>query len=130
MTLEVEFDRRGVELLAVVEGHALADLKQQRLVVTAPFVAGGQLRHEVELLVEVEELVAQAGEDDAADEGARQARIEDVEVLGQADTQGLGLRGCGGKAGGQGQRQAQTTGNGHKLHAGLPLPRPPHADAR
>jgi hypothetical protein len=37
------------------------------------------------------QLVAQAGEHDAADEGARHGRVEDVRVLGQADTQRLGL---------------------------------------
>ena len=89
VALDVELDRRGVELLAVVEGHAAAQLDGQRLVVGRPFVAGRELRHDVQLLVDVEQLVAQRGEHDAADEGARQRRIEHVGVFGQADAQRL-----------------------------------------
>ena len=37
-----------------------------------------------------------AGEDDAADEGARQRRVEDVRVLGEADAQRLRL--CDGRS--------------------------------
>ena len=46
-----------------------------------------ELRHDVQLLVDVEQLVAERGEDDAADIGARQRRIEHVGILGQADAQ-------------------------------------------
>ena len=92
VALDVELDRRGVELLAVVEGHAGAQLERQRLVVGRPLVAGRELRHDLQLLVDVEQLVAQRREDDAADEGARQRRVEHVGILGEADAQGLRLR--------------------------------------
>ena len=47
----------------------------------------GELRHDVELLVDVEELVAERREHDAADIGARERRIEHVRILGEADAQ-------------------------------------------
>ena len=50
--------------------------------------------HDGELLVDVEQLVAERREDDPADEGARQRRVEDVGVLGEADAQRLRVR-CG-----------------------------------
>jgi hypothetical protein len=87
--LEVELDRLGIELLAVVEGDAGAQLHRQRLVVGRPLPARRELRHHVELLVDVDQLVAQAGEHDAADEGARQRRVEHIGVLGEADAQRL-----------------------------------------
>ena len=52
--LDVVLDRGGVELLAVVEGDAGAELDRQRLAVGRPFVARRELRHDVELLVDVE----------------------------------------------------------------------------
>ena len=51
-----------------------------------------ELRHDVELLVDVEQLVAERGEHDAADIGARERRIENIGILGKADAErGLGL---------------------------------------
>jgi hypothetical protein len=91
VALEVVLDRGGVQLLAVVEGDAAAQLEDQRLVVGRPLVRGRELRHDVQLLVQVEQLVAQPREHDAADESARHGRVEDVRVLGQADAQGLRL---------------------------------------
>ena len=54
----------------------------------------------LQLLVDVEQLVAQRREDDPADEGARQRRVEHVGVLGEADAQGL-------RRGGEGQQGEQ-----------------------
>ena len=93
VALDVELDGRGVELLAVVEGDARAQVQRQRLAVGRPFVARRELRHDVELLVDVEQLVAQRCEHDAADEGARERRVEHVGVFGEADTQRLRRRG-------------------------------------
>jgi hypothetical protein len=89
VALEVVLHRGGVQLLAIVEGHPAAQLDVERLVVCRPFVRGRKLRNDVQLFVQVEQLVAQAGENDAPDEGARARRIEDVRVLGEADAQGL-----------------------------------------
>jgi hypothetical protein len=115
VALEVELHRGSVELFAVVERHAGAQLHRQRLVVGRPFPARRQLRHDGELLVDVDQLVAQCGEHDAADEGARQRGVEHVGVLGQADAQGL--RG-GGRRGGQQQRGQQ--GFRAVVHRGSP----------
>ncbi len=85
--LEARLDRLRVHGLAVVELDALAQLDGDRLAVLGGLVRQRQLRHDVELVVDVEQLVAQRGEHDAADVGARQRRIEHVGVLGQADAQ-------------------------------------------
>jgi hypothetical protein len=47
----------------------MPQVQQQRLVVR-PFVAGGELRDDFKFLVNVHELVAEAGKHDAADVGA------------------------------------------------------------
>src|SRR5207253_8398088 len=53
------------------------------------------LRHDVELFVDVEQLVAERCEHDAADIGAGHGRIEDIGILGKPDPQrGLRLNGC------------------------------------
>ena len=80
-----------VERLAVMELHAGPQLDRDRLAVGRGLVAEGELRHDVQLLVDVEQLVAERGEDDAADIGARQRRVEHVGILGEADAQ-VGLR--------------------------------------
>jgi hypothetical protein len=113
--LDVELDRGRVELLAVVEGDVVAQLDRQRLAVGAPLVAGRELRHDRQLLVDVEQLVAQGGEDDPADEGARQRRIEDVGILGEADAQRL--RRHRERGGGQ-QRRAEQGDTGTDVHGG------------
>ena len=46
-----------------------------------------ELRHHAELLVDVEQLVADRREDDAAHIGARERRVEDVRVFGEPDAQ-------------------------------------------
>jgi hypothetical protein len=50
---------------------------------------GRELRHDLEVGRDVDELVAHRGEDDPADEGPRQRRIEDVGVFGEADPEML-----------------------------------------
>ena len=107
VALDIEFDRRGIEFLAVVEGHALAQLQGQGLVVRRPGIGSRQLRHDVELVVDIEQLVAQRGEHDAADEAACHGRIEDIGVFGQADAQGLCLRAGHKQAGRDGEDGAQ-----------------------
>ena len=57
-----------------------------------PAVVGGVVRqrelgHDAELDVDVEELVAQRGEDDAPDIGAGERRIEHIRILGEPDAQ-------------------------------------------
>jgi hypothetical protein len=90
---EVVLDRCRVHLLAVVERDAAAQLDHERLVVGGPFVRSRELRHDRQLLVEIEQLVAQPREHDPADERARHRRIEDVGILRKTDAQRLRERG-------------------------------------
>jgi hypothetical protein len=94
--LEVVLDGGGIELLAVVERHVRPDLHRQRLVVRRPLVGRRELRDDGELLVDVEELVAQRREHDAPDERAGECRIEHVRILGESEAErrlGVGGRG-------------------------------------
>ena len=115
VALDVELDGGGVELLAVVEGDVGAQLDRQRLAVGRPLVAGRELRHDGELLVDVEQLVAKRREDDPADEGARQRRVEHVGVFGQADAQ----RVCAGAANAAPTSRAKMT-KGRARRIGIP----------
>ena len=63
-----------------------------RCVGILPFVAGRQHRDDVELGIDVEQLVADAGEHDASDIGRAEGRIEQVGILAQADVQNAVLR--------------------------------------
>ena len=88
VALQGVLHRGGVEVGAIMELHAGAQMDQQRGRVRL-LVAGGELGHDLQLLVDVEQLVAQPGEHDAADIGAGQGGVEDVGVLAQRDPQGL-----------------------------------------
>ena len=46
-----------------------------------------ELRHDVEVAVDIEQLVAQRREHNAPDIRARHGRVEDVGILGKADAQ-------------------------------------------
>jgi hypothetical protein len=61
VALDVELDGGGVELLAVVEGHALAQLQVSALL-SATIGSWWPAAARWQLLVDVEQLVAQAGE--------------------------------------------------------------------
>src|SRR5258706_3663 len=73
------------------KGHAVAQLERERLVVGRPLVRGGEHRHDVQLLVQVEQLVAQCRKHDAADESACHRRVKNVRVFREADSEGLTL---------------------------------------
>ena len=94
VAIEREFRGLGVERLAVVEFDAGPQLDEDLLAVGGGLVRQRQLRHDVELFVDVEQLVAERREHDAAHISARQRRIENVRILGKPDAQrGLGLNG-------------------------------------
>ncbi len=93
--LDAGLDGLRIHRLAVVELDAGSQLDGDFLAVLGGVVRERQLRHDVELVVDVEELVADRREHDAADVGARQRRVEDVGVLGQADAQRRLRHGCG-----------------------------------
>src|SRR5262245_42114878 len=106
MTVEAVLGRRRVERFAVLELHAGPELDGHGLAVGRGRVAERQLRHDVELVVDVEQLVADRGEDDAPDIGAAERRIEHVGILGQPDAQ-IGLR-AGTERGAAQQQQGQS----------------------
>ena len=89
MPLDVVFHCRGVELLAVMKCHAVTQLEGNRLAVGRPFVARRQLGNDVELLVDIDQLVAQRRKNNPANEGARLRWIQDIRILRQANTQNL-----------------------------------------
>ena len=79
-----------------MEFHARPEFYGDRLAVGRSLVAQRQLRHDVELLVDVEQLVADGGEHDATHVGARERGVEHVRVLGKPDAQRrLGQRRAG-----------------------------------
>ena len=85
--LDREFRGLRIERFAVLEFHAGPKLDRHRLAVGGGLIGQRKLRHDVELFVDVEQLVAEGGEHDAADIGARQRGIENIGVLGEADAQ-------------------------------------------
>ena len=103
--LETVLGGLGVERLAVVEFHAGAQLQHDRLAVGRGLAAQRKLRHDVGLVVDVEQLVAERGEHDARRVETRQAGIEGIRVVTQPDAQvGLGEAGAGDRR--QGDRQS------------------------
>jgi hypothetical protein len=87
VALDREFCRFGIERLAVVEFDVRPEFYRHLLAVGGGLVRQRELRHDVELLVDVEQLVAERREHDTTDIGASERRIEDVGVLGEADPQ-------------------------------------------
>ena len=98
VAFHAEFDGRGVEIGAVMEFHAGAQLEDEGFAV-GPCVGGGELGDDVQVGVDVDELVAQPGEDDAPDEGAAKRGVEQVGVIGEADAQRRAVLGKGGQRG-------------------------------
>ena len=85
--LDREFRGFGVERLAVMELDAGPKLDGHCLAVGRGLLGQRELRHDVELLVDIEQLVAEGREHDASDIGAPQRRIEHVGIFGKADAQ-------------------------------------------
>ena len=46
-----------------------------------------ELRHDIQILVDVEQLVAERRKDDASDIGPRERGVEHIRVFGQSDAQ-------------------------------------------
>jgi hypothetical protein len=120
--VEAVFGGGGVERLAIVELHPGAQSDGDGLAVGRRLVTSRELRHDVGLLVDVEELVAQRGKDDAGGVKARQARIEAVGIVTQADAQVALAEGA---AGGQAEGGGHGRATGSLSHdRGLPCGRP------
>ena len=91
MPVERIFHRLGIHRGAVMELHPRAQIDPQRRRVLIG-IAGGELRDDLQLLVDVEQLVAHRGEHDPTDIGACQCRVERVSVFAQRDLESLGRR--------------------------------------
>jgi len=114
MAFDVEAHRLGVERLAVVELDARAQPDHDRAATRGPLVTGGELRHDLEIGGDVEELVAERGEDQAADVGAADRRVEGVGIVVQPDPQhGLG----GGHAGAEQHEHGESRQYPGPVHA-------------
>ena len=78
-----------------MEFDAWPKLDRHLLAVGRGFVGQRQLRHDVELFVDVKQLVAESGEDNAANIGAGDAGIEDIRIFGEPDAErSLGPNAC------------------------------------
>ena len=104
MPLDTEFDCGRVDWRAIVEIDAPAHLHHKALAAVRPLPLGGELRDDVELGADVEELVAQRAKDNAAGEGPGHARVEHVGIVGKSDAQRLRRASLAGSR----QEQAQT----------------------
>jgi hypothetical protein len=89
MTFEAVFHRSRVELFTVMEDHAIANMQNQGLGIGV-FIARDKLGHDLQLLGDVEQFVAQPGEHDTPDKGAGQRWVQDIGILSKRDAQGLG----------------------------------------
>ena len=83
-----------------------------------PLVAGGELGHDLEIGRDVEELVADRGEDEAAGVGAADRGVERVGIVVEADAQDA-LRGGG--AGGEHHDRDQREQAACQAHEGSSL---------
>ena len=87
VALDVEFDGRRVEFLPVMEGDAVAQLEGDHLAVLGDLPGGREARHDLQIGRDVDELVAQRLEDDAADEALAGRRVEEVRIVEKPDPQ-------------------------------------------
>ncbi len=90
VALDIGLDGGGVELGAVVKENARPQLHRQRQFVRRPRPLGGEKRCVGKVAVDVDQLVAQPGEDHPADEADALGGIERVGILLQRDAQRAG----------------------------------------
>src|SRR5262249_15721464 len=95
MSVEREFRCRRVERLAIVKFDARSQLYDDGLAVGGGLVGEGELRYDLEVFIDVEQLVAKTGEDDAADVGSGCRGIKVVGIFGESDPE-RGLSQCRG----------------------------------
>src|SRR3954454_18301423 len=85
MPLQRIFRGLGVERLAVVEFHPWPQFYRHLLAVGGGLVGQRELRHDIELFVDVEQLVTKRCEYDAAGIGAAERGVEHVGIFGETD---------------------------------------------
>ncbi len=96
---------------------AAPQFQNKSLIAVDPLPLGGELRRDIELRSDVDELVAHRGEDDPPGVGSRQGGIQHIRVVGESDAQHPGgswariNRGEGGRD--QEQCGGQESGHGH-----------------
>ena len=105
MTIKGEAHRFGIHRLAVMEFDVGAQFDDNLFAISRCFRRQSQLRHNIELGVDIKQLVAQRGKDDAPDIGARQTGIEHIGIFRQTDAH-AGLR----RGHAQGQSKAPRQG--------------------
>src|SRR5215216_1715694 len=93
VALNREFCGLGVEWLAVMEFDARSEFDRHLLAVVGRRIGQRELRHDVQLFVDVEQLVAEGCKYDAAHVSAAHGRVEDIGVFSEPDAQ-RGLGGC------------------------------------
>ena len=106
IALEICLGGQRVEAFAVVEQHVAAQLEPQGQPVRRPRPAARELRHELDLLVDVDQLVAERGEDDAPGEARAGRRIERIGIGLQPDAQARRLSLVAGDQQQRGERRA------------------------
>ena len=87
MTIDRKFGRFGVKRLAVMKFDARPELDRDGLAVGGGGVRERELRHDIQILINVEQLVAKGSKDDAPDIGPGERGIEHIRILGQPDPQ-------------------------------------------
>ena len=84
-TIDVRDDRGSVERRAVLIGDALPEIHGQLLAVVGPCPGRCELRDDLQIGRDVDQLVAQRGENDAPHEAAGLIGIEKIGVLIEPD---------------------------------------------
>src|SRR4029077_14812810 len=85
MTVERELCCFGVERLAIVKRDAWPQFNGDRLTVGGRRMRECELRYDIEVLLDVEQLVAERRKDDTTDICTGERRIEHIRVYSQAD---------------------------------------------
>ena len=87
VTIDRKFGGLGIERLAIMKLDARPEFDGDGLAVGRGGVRQRELRHDIQILVSVEQLVAKGSKDDAPDIGAGEGGIEHIRILGQPDAQ-------------------------------------------
>ena len=123
VALDAELDGSGVERFAILKLDALPQFQNKSLTAVDPLPLGGELRRDIELRSDIDELVAHRGEYDPPGVSARQGGIEHIRVVGESDAQhpggswarinrgesGRDQEQCGGKESRHGHAEAPRT---------------------
>ena len=110
----------SVEPLPILEQHTRTQPDRDGLSVGRGFVSERKLRRRVQVLVDIEQFVANRREYDFSDIGPRQSRIQDVRILRQTDPQRRLSAGC---RAGQGNKKHRSGQSGNRFEHRASIPR-------